>query len=332
MNNKFKLGTFALTTTLLLTGVSTHTTYAATNDTTTDAATTQSQQTTQGERPYGGIPPQGMTNEQYAELEQNVPNPNSVSQQQYQLALNDATQDIADKYNTTITVPEGSFKPNAVRDDNGHALPLTKDGNFYQTNVDENGVNHPGSKMLNDQTDKAKSDQSQQTTQGERPYGGIPPQGMTNEQYAELEQNVPNPNSVSQQQYQLALNDATQDIADKYNTTITVAEGVFKPNAVRDNNGHALPLTKDGNFYQTNVDENGVNHGGSEMLNDQTEKATSNQTQQTNHAQQQITKEHKQALPNTGAKETPILATTAIGALILAIGVFFTFKRKNSSH
>lgn len=214
MNNKFKLGTFALTTTLLLTGVSTHTTYAATNDTTTDAATTQSQQTTQGERPYGGIPPQGMTNEQYAELEQNVPNPNSVSQQQYQLALNDATQDIADKYNTTITVPEGSFKPNAVRDDNGHALPLTKDGNFYQTNVDENGVNH----------------------------------------------------------------------------------------------------------------------GGSEMLNDQTEKATSNQTQQTNHAQQQTTKEHKQALPNTGAKETPILATTAIGALILAIGVFFTFKRKNSSH
>ncbi|WP_226386129.1 LPXTG cell wall anchor domain-containing protein [Staphylococcus sp. Marseille-Q1834] len=209
MNNKFKLGTFALTTTLL-TGVSTHTTYAATNDAATDSTTTQSQQTTQGERPYGGIPPQGMTNEQYAELEQNVPNPNSVSQQQYQLALNDATQDIADKYSTTITVPEGSFKPNAVRD----------------------------------------------------------------------------------------------------------------------NNGHALPLTKDGNFYQTNVDENGVNHGGSEMLNNQTE----NQSQQTNHAQQQTTKEHKQALPNTGVKETSILATTAIGALILAVGVFFTFKRKNSSH
>ncbi len=28
----------------------------------------------------------------------------------------------------------------------------------------------------------------------------------------------------------------------------------------------ALPLTKDGNFYQTNVDANGVNHGGSEMV------------------------------------------------------------------
>nr|WP_231917260.1 LPXTG cell wall anchor domain-containing protein [Staphylococcus croceilyticus] len=68
------------------------------------------------------------------------------------------------------------------------------------------------------------------------------------------------------------------------------------------------------------------------MLNDQTDKATSNQTQQTNHAQQQTTKDEKQTLPNTGAKETPILTTTAIGAFILAVGVFFTFKRKNSSH
>ncbi len=27
-----------------------------------------------------------------------------------------------------------------------------------------------------------------------------------------------------------------------------------------------ITLTKDGNFYQTNVDANGVNHGGSKMV------------------------------------------------------------------
>lgn len=51
---------------------------------------------------------------------------------------------------------------------------------------------------------------------------------------------------------------------------ITTNVGVFKPHAVRDMNGHALPLTKDGNFYQTNVDANGINHGGSEMVQNKT--------------------------------------------------------------
>ena len=333
MNNKLKVSTFALTSTLLLSGISANTTYAATNDAPSQT-TQQSQQTTQGERPYGGIQPQGMTNDQYAELEQNVPNPNSVSEQQYNIALNDATQDIADKYNTTITVPEGVFKPNAHRDDNGHALPLTKDGNFYQTNVDENGVNHGGSEMVNNQ-DQATSSQSQQTTQGERPYGGITPQGMTNDQYAELEQNVPNPNSVSEQQYNIALNDATQDIADKYNTTITVPEGVFKPNAHRDDNGHALPLTKDGNFYQTNVDENGVNHGGSEMVNNQNENTTTPKNENAqiqNVSTKHSTKVNKQDLPASGAKDNSIFVTTGVGIVVLVAGALLLLKRKKSSH
>ena len=316
MINKIKLSTLALSSTLLITGMYTNTSYAATNDSSSNTATTQNQQTTQGERPYGGVTPKGMTNEQYTELEQNVPNPNSVSEQQYNLALFDATQDIADKYNITITTALGTFKPHAHRDDNGHALPLTKDGNFYQTNVDANGVNHGGSEIVNN-TSKNNTVQNQQTTQGERPYGGVTPKGMTNEQYTELEQNVPNPNSVSEQQYNLALFDATQDIADKYNITITTALGTFKPHAHRDDNGHALPLTKDGNFYQTNVDANGVNHGGSEIVNN-TSKSTS--------------EEDKHVLPETGIKDSSILVSTIVGSFVLAIGVLFTFKRKKSSH
>ena len=35
-------------------------------------------------------------------------------------------------------------------------------------------------------------------------------------------------------------------------------------------NGHALPVNKRWQFYQTNVDANGVNHGGSEMVQNKT--------------------------------------------------------------
>ncbi|PTE95388.1 hypothetical protein BUY36_13660, partial [Staphylococcus cohnii] len=52
----------------------------------------------------------------------------------------------------------------------------------------------------------------QQTTQGERPYGGVAPDGMTNEEYAELEQNVPNPNKVSTEEYNQAIQNETARI------------------------------------------------------------------------------------------------------------------------
>lgn len=106
-----------------------------------------------------------------------------------------------------------------------------------------------------------------QNVQNHRPYGGVVPQGMTQAQYTELEKTLPQLSAGSNMQdYNMKLYDATQNIADKYNVIITTNVGVFKPHAVRDMNGHALPLTKDGNFYQTNVDANGVNHGGSEMV------------------------------------------------------------------
>ena len=94
---------------------------------------------------------------------------------------------------------------------------------------------------------------------------------MTQAQYNELEKAVPKLSASSNiQDYNMKLFDATQNIADKYNVTITTNLGVFKPHAVRDMNGHALPVTKNGNFYQTNVDANGVNHGGSEMVQNKT--------------------------------------------------------------
>lgn len=118
-----------------------------------------------------------------------------------------------------------------------------------------------------DTTSMNVSNKQSQNVQNHRPYGGVVPQGMTQAQYTELEKALPQLSAGSNMQdYNMKLYDATQNIADKYNVIITTNVGVFKPHAVRDMNGHALPLTKDGNFYQTNVDANGVNHGGSEMV------------------------------------------------------------------
>lgn len=54
--------------------------------------------------------------------------------------------------------------------------------------------------------------QAHQTTQGERPYGGVKPDGITHEEYAELEQNVPNPNEVSTEEYNQTVNNETTRI------------------------------------------------------------------------------------------------------------------------
>ena len=59
----------------------------------------------------------------------------------------------------------------------------------------------------------------QQTTQGERPYGGVTPDGMTNEEYAELEQNVPNPNEVSTEEYNQAVESETARIQNESEQT-----------------------------------------------------------------------------------------------------------------
>ncbi|PTK58058.1 hypothetical protein BUZ61_10815 [Staphylococcus nepalensis] len=59
----------------------------------------------------------------------------------------------------------------------------------------------------------------QQTTQGERPYGGVAPDGMTNEEYAELEQNVPNPNKVSTEEYNQAIQNETARIQNESEKT-----------------------------------------------------------------------------------------------------------------
>lgn len=105
MNKKVITGTVALASTLLFTGITHNVTYAA------EVNHAVSTQTTQGDRPYGGVPPKGMTNAEYTELEQNMPKANEVSPQKYNQLLKNETQKIANKYNTTITTTMGVFKP-----------------------------------------------------------------------------------------------------------------------------------------------------------------------------------------------------------------------------
>ncbi|MBE7598181.1 LPXTG cell wall anchor domain-containing protein [Staphylococcus aureus] len=183
-----------------------------------------------------------------------------------------------------------------------------------------------------------------QNVQNHRPYGGVVPQGMTQAQYTELEKTLPQLSAGSNMQdYNMKLYDATQNIADKYNVIITTNVGVFKPHAVRDMNGHALPLTKDGNFYQTNVDANGVNHGGSEMVQNKTgHMSQQDHMKSSNHqmmspkanmhsSNHQMNQSNKKVLPAAGESMTSSILTASIAALLLVSGLFLAFRRRSTN-
>lgn len=195
-----------------------------------------------------------------------------------------------------------------------------------------------------DTTSMNVSNKQSQNVQNHRPYGGVVPQGMTQAQYTELEKALPQLSAGSNMQdYNMKLYDATQNIADKYNVTITTNVGVFKPHAVRDMNGHALPLTKDGNFYQTNVDANGVNHGGSEMVQNKTgHMSQQGHMQSSNHqmmspkanmqsSNHQMNQSNKKVLPAAGESMTSSILTASIAALLLVSGLFLAFRRRSTN-
>lgn len=192
-----------------------------------------------------------------------------------------------------------------------------------------------------DTTSMNVSNKQSQNVQNHRPYGGVVPQGMTQAQYTELEKALPQLSAGSNMQdYNMKLYDATQNIADKYNVIITTNVGVFKPHAVRDMNGHALPVTKDGNFYQTNVDANGVNHGGSEMVQNKTGHMNQNtHMNQQPHMQQghmqssnhQMNQSNKKVLPAAGESMTSSILTASIAALLLVSGLFLGFRQRSTN-
>lgn len=68
--------------------------------------------TQQGNRPFGGIPPKGMTIEEYQLLENNMPKANNVSNEEYEKLLNEQVQRIANENNHSIETPMGTFTPN----------------------------------------------------------------------------------------------------------------------------------------------------------------------------------------------------------------------------
>ncbi|NWK84934.1 peptidase [Staphylococcus sp. GSSP0090] len=82
--------------------------------------------------------------------------------------------------------------------------------------------------------EKAKQEQQAHTTkQGDRPYGGVTPDGMTNEEYAELEKNVPNPNEVSNEEYSQAVENETARIQNNgKETTANNAVGITEKSNV----------------------------------------------------------------------------------------------------
>lgn len=84
--------------------------------------------------------PNGMTQEEYQELESNVPNPNSVSTEKYNQIVKNESQKIANEENKTINTPQGELTPVTEnknkssegmknQDSNSEVLPETGESN-----------------------------------------------------------------------------------------------------------------------------------------------------------------------------------------------------------
>lgn len=80
-----------------------------------------------------------------------------------------------------------------------------------------------------EQQDSNKNNNEAQTQQGNRPFGGIPPKGMTSEEYQLLENNMPKANNVSNEEYEQLLNEQVQKIVDENNHSIETPMGTFTP-------------------------------------------------------------------------------------------------------
>lgn len=101
--------------------------------------------TQQGNRPFGGIPPKGMTNEEYQLLENNMPKANNVSNEEYEKLLNEQVQRIANENNHSIETPMGIFTPNNQNEntDQNQKIDLNKmpAGDFSTEGMSEEAKN-----------------------------------------------------------------------------------------------------------------------------------------------------------------------------------------------
>ncbi|MCM3071407.1 hypothetical protein M3559_01915 [Staphylococcus equorum] len=101
--------------------------------------------TQQGNRPFGGIPPKGMTNEEYQLLENNMPKANNVSNEEYEKLLNEKVQRIANENNHSIETPMGTFTPNNQNEntDQNQKIDLNKmpAGDFSTEGMSEEAKN-----------------------------------------------------------------------------------------------------------------------------------------------------------------------------------------------
>lgn len=101
--------------------------------------------TQQGNRPFGGIPPKGMTNEEYQLLENSMPKANNVSNEEYEKLLNEQVQRIANENNHSIETPMGTFTPNNQNEntDQNQKIDLNKmpAGDFSTEGMSEEAKN-----------------------------------------------------------------------------------------------------------------------------------------------------------------------------------------------
>ncbi|EKU48533.1 immunodominant staphylococcal antigen IsaB family protein [Staphylococcus massiliensis] len=130
-----------LASTVLFTGVSgtmeAAEDHQATNE---DQAHTQTQ-ASQGQRPYGGVVPKGMTEAQYQELENNVPHYGHETAESFSHAVDRETQRIADEYKVTIYAPNKTYKPQ-IRPWYAYKGHTSYDSSFIVESTFVNAVKH----------------------------------------------------------------------------------------------------------------------------------------------------------------------------------------------
>ncbi|WP_241955307.1 hypothetical protein, partial [Staphylococcus capitis] len=176
-----------------------------------------------------------------------------MSKKAFAKKVDQETQKIADKYKTTIYAPQKTFKPHTQETKQG-GRPYGGVAPKGMTNAQyaelEKKVGNASqmskkafAKKVDQETqkiaDKYKTTiyapqktfkpHTQETKQGDRPYGGVAPKGMTNAQYAELEKKVGNASQMSKKAFAKKVDQETQKIADKYKTTIYAPHKTFKP-------------------------------------------------------------------------------------------------------
>ncbi|WP_251943607.1 hypothetical protein [Staphylococcus sp. Marseille-Q5304] len=236
-----------------------------------------------GQTPYAGIPPKGMTNDEWDELTQRMPYLSLLTTKEYNRVGDHETQRIANKYNHVIYGPTKTYYPQ--KDSLQTSQSKSPYGGFPPTGMTYTQYKYFEDKMpkrsevSKEEYNKILNKETQtfaniyETTIyapqktfypqhinsiGQTPYAGLAPKGMTNNEWDELTQRMPLLSTMKSKEYERTINHETQRIANKYNHVIYAPQKTFYPQTqhtqtVSDHSKETLPETGQGQYGSQSI-------------------------------------------------------------------------------